>query len=769
VTGADLALPGVVGALLALSALTPTLARRLGRDAGYVLAFAFTIALGALVPGILDAVRGAGPSASFAWIPSLGLRLTLRMDALAALFTGLILGIGALVMAYTARYLKPGGRDGRRLYAQLVAFAAAMLGLVLAGDAIALFVFWELTSVASFFLIGGSGDPSSSRSAMRAFVVTGIGGLALLAGLILLSAEAGSSDLATILARAGSVRASSVFPAVAVLLLVGVATKSALFPFHFWLPGAMVAPTPVSTYLHSATMVKAGIYLLLRIAPLFDGVHVWTTAVVLLGLGTAVLGAALALKQHDLKALLAYSTVSQLGFLAALAGLGTQKGTLAACAHLVAHALYKATLFMIVGILDREAGSRDIRELSGLRKVMPLAAATAGLAGLSMAGFPPMLGFVSKEEAFSAFLSTPGGGWLATVASVLAVTASTLTFAYGVRIFEGAFGGPLRQPHLFEPSRAFLAPAIVTAAAGVVLGPGIGLLDPAAVAVAADATGRSGGYHLALWHGLTPALGMSAITAAVGLSLVAVRRAIDRATDRMRWSWSGPVAFDRSYAGLLRLGTWSAVGSDDRGPDRTLAAVLIAVLAAAWGYLAIRGSDLPTGSAPVGTGDWPVLLLLTSAAVVVVVSRDRIAAIASLGLVGFALALLYALLGGADLAITQVLVETLTIALVVLVLRRLPRRFPRVAPARVAGAAAMAGAVGLAAAVVTDALIGRRELSAAGAYFLRAAEPVAGGRNVVNTILVDFRAMDTLGEIAVLGLAAIGAVGLVVAALGRRS
>jgi multicomponent Na+:H+ antiporter subunit A len=768
-SAADLTLASVLGGLFILSALTPAVVRRLGRDAGYALAAAFAIAFVALVPGALDAVRGPGPSISIPWIPSLGVRISLRMDALGALFAGVIVGVGALVMAYTPRYLKPGGSHDARLYAQLVFFAAAMLGLVLAEDAIALFVFWELTSVASFFLIGGSGGPTPSRSAMRAFVVTGAGGLALLVGLVLLSLEAGSSDLGDILARAESLRSSGVFPVAAALLLLGIATKSALFPFHFWLPGAMVAPTPVSTYLHSATMVKAGIYLLLRTAPLFDGVHAWTVAVVLLGLGTAVLGASLALLQHDLKALLAYSTVSQLGFLAALAGLGTQRGTLAACAHLVAHALYKATLFMIVGVLDREAGSRDIRKISGLRKVMPLAAATTGLAGLSMAGFPPMLGFVSKEEAFSAFLSIPGGGWLAAAATALAVTASTLTFVYGVRIFEGAFGGPLLQPHLFEPSRSFLGPAIVTAAAGLVLGPGIGLLDPIAVAVAADATDRAGGYHLALWHGLTPALGMSAITVSVGLALVSIRRSIDRAADAVRWTWNGAIAFDRLYAGMLWLGARVGVGSRDQGPARSLASVLLLVVVAGAGLLTTWQSGPPAPPAPVGAGDWPVLALIAPAVAVVVASHDRIAAIAALGLVGFALALLYALLGGADLAITQVLVETLTVALVVLVFRRLPRRFPRVPAARVAAAAAVAIPIGVGAAAATTALIGRRGLSDAGAYFLEAAEPVTGGRNVVNTILVDFRAVDTLGEIAVLGLAAIGAAGLVLAALGRRS
>jgi multicomponent Na+:H+ antiporter subunit A len=759
----------VLGSLFGVAALTPWIARRLGRDTGYVLAAIFALGLAALVPAMTSAVGGSAPTFSVAWVPSLGLRFTLRMDALAALFTCLVLGIGAVVMAYAARYLKAGGPHEGRLYAQLALFAASMLGLVLAGDALLLFVFWELTSVSSFLLIGGSGNPNASRSAMQAFLVTALGGLALLAGLLLLTVVTGTSDLAAIVADADRVRDAVVFPAIAVLLLLGAATKSALFPFHFWLPGAMVAPTPVSTYLHSATMVKAGIYLLLRTAPLFEGVHAWTVTLVLLGLGTSVLGALLALKQHDLKALLAYSTVSQLGFLAALAGVGTQKAALAACAHLVAHALYKATLFMVVGIIDREAGSRDIRELSGLRRAMPWTAAATGLAGLSMAGLPPLLGFVSKEEAFAAFAAVPGGGWLTAVASVLAVLAAVITFGYGARIFEGAFGGPLTQ-QLYEPARLFLAPATLTGIAGLVLGVGVGLLDPLAQAVAEVVTGTAITEHLALWHGLTPALAMSAVTIAAGLVLVSARRRVDRLSDAIRWGWTGAKGFDLTYEAVLGFGGSVASTSDRPGPAPYVGAVLVTTVAASLGAWVAWGGDLGLPPAPsVELSDWPVLLLLAPAVAVVASARNRIAAIAALGLVGFALALLYALLGAPDLAITQVLVETLTVAFVVLVFRRLPRRFPRGGRRRAVGAGVAALTVGVLAAAGTQGLAGRREISEAGAYYLDAAEAETGGRNVVNTILVDFRALDTLGEIGVLALAAIGAVGLVTVARRRRS
>ncbi len=754
--------------LAVAAAAAPILVRRFDRDAGYPLAAVFVAAGAVLVPSILAAVDGTSTSVSFEWIPSLGVRLSLRMDGLSALFSGLIIGIGTLTMAYAARYLKP-GRAAGRMYAQLSLFATAMLGLVLAGDIVLLFVFWELTSVTSFLLIGGAGGPGSSRPATRAFVVTGAGGLALFAGLILLTIVTGTSDLVSILADAQAVRDSSLFPAIAVLLLLGAATKSALFPFHFWLPGAMVAPTPVSTYLHSATMVKAGIYLLLRTAPLFDGVHGWTVSVVLLGLGTSVMGAFLALGQHDLKALLAYSTVSQLGFLAALAGLGTQKAALAATAHLVAHALYKATLFMVVGIIDREAGSRDIRDLSGLRRAMPWTAAATGLAGLSMAGIPPLLGFVSKEEAFSAFASAPGGGWLAVVASVLAVAASAMTLAYGVRIFEGAFGGSLRQK-LYEPARPFLAPAAITAAAGLVLGPAVRVLDPLAQAVALDVTGTTGTYHLALWHGPTVALAMSGITIALGLTLSAMKRVTDRVADTIRPRPHGADVYDHTYDGLLRLGGRVAATADAPGVAPYVGAVLASLVASIGLAWVAWGGDLGLDPAPAtDLIDWPVVLLLLAPVAVVITARDRIAAVAALGLVGFALALFYALIGAPDLAITQVLVETLTVALVVLVFRRLPRRSAPSGATRRRIAASVAIVVGSMAAAGTYLLTGRRSLSDAGAYYLAAAEPETGGRNVVNTILVDFRALDTLGEIAVLALAALGAVGLVASVRRGRS
>ncbi len=729
--------------------------------AGYVLMVVYLAGGAALLFHLPTILGGGRITFSAPWIPGLGLRFSLVLDGLSLVFALVVLGIGAAVMAYTPRYLGAHGAHGP-LLGLLTAFAGSMLGLVLAGDAFLLFAFWELTSVISFLLIGGKGDEAARSAATRALLVTALGGLLMLAGLVLMSVASGTTDLDGILAHPGRVTADARGAAVLALLLVGAFTKSAQVPFHFWLPGAMVAPTPVSTYLHAATMVKAGIYLLARFAPLYAGREPWTYVIILTGLTTAVYGAATALKQHDLKLLLAYSTVSQLGFLMALVGVGTFPALAAAIVHTFAHALYKSTLFMVVGIVDREAGSRDIRELSGLRRAMPLTAVVTGMAGLSMAGIPPFLGFVSKEEAFGAFLREPGPAWLRPAASTLATIAAVMTFAYGLRIFSGAFGGPLQQ-RLREPALSFLAPAAVTAVLGALLGPAVSGLNPILERAAESATGRGGSVKLALWHGFTPALGLSTITILGGGLLYLVRDRVDRLGDRLRAPTSGSAIFDASHRGLLRFGERVARLSLPVSTAGYVAwiiagAALPGILAwVAWGPEVVGRSPR---SSPL---EWILVLAVASAALGLIWARARVAAIATAGALGFLVALFFALLGGPDLAITQLLVETLTVVLAVLVLRRLPARFARVSRRRRLGAICGAVAVGTVAALATAVFTGRRELSDVGAYLLRAAPETAGGRNVVNTILVDFRALDTLGEITVVAVAALGAAALVLA------
>ena len=388
--------------------------RVLGRDAGWPLALVLLASTG-LVLAQAPQVLGAGTPIEFAkpWMPEIGVELRLRMDGVGWLFALLVNGVGALILAYSARYFPPGPRLG--FYALMTLFALAMTGLVLADDVVLLFVFWELTTVASFLLIGLSGR-SGHAPAIRALLTTVVGGLALMTAVILMALRTGTTRLSTILADPVWAEDPAFSSTVAVLVILAAFTKSAQFPFHYWLPDAMAASTPVSAYLHAAAMVKAGVFLLMRFTPALAELPLWNYTLITFGLVTAVVGAVFALQQYDLKKLAAYSTVSQLGLLVAVIGVGTEAALVAAAVHTFAHALFKAALFMTVGVVDHEVGSRDLRELGGLRRALPLTAAAGGVAAVSMAGLPPLLGFASKEEAFGAFLGAPGVAWFALLA-----------------------------------------------------------------------------------------------------------------------------------------------------------------------------------------------------------------------------------------------------------------------------------------------------------------------------------------------------------------
>jgi multicomponent Na+:H+ antiporter subunit A len=741
-----------LAAMAGLAILAPILARRLGRDAGYVLAIGFVgvaVLLGVLGPEVLS---GETPVASWPWISGLDVSLTLRLDGLTALFAILVLGVGALILAYCPRYLRPGHQHDA-IYFQLTAFGGAMLGLILAGDLVLLYVFWELTSILSFFLIGSSGARGSAPAA-RALLITTAGGLALLTAIVLVGVELGTTDLASVLAAREQLLDSPVAPAVAALIILAAFTKSAQVPFGFWLPGAMVAITPVSAYLHAATMVKAGIYLLLRFTTVYAAQPGWSLTLLAVGLLTAIIGALRALREHDLKSLLAYSTVSQLGLLVAAIGVGTTVALAAAVLHTFAHALFKATLFMLVGIIDREAGSRDIRQISGLRRVMPVTATLTGLAGLSLAGVAPLIGFVSKESLFEGFASAtlfPGAG---TIAAALAVTASALTFAYGVRLFYGAFAGPTMQRELYEPSWLFLGPAGVAALATAALGPGVSSLNPLMRRAIVDVEPWGTPPSFSLWHGPSPELLLSGVTIALGSTLFLARDRVDRLLKRLPED-RGALRFEKLIATLIRLG--AAIGRPDH--SRSVRAFLARplaglVLLAAAGLGVATG--LPGAYPPSGALDWGVLVLLVAAVSAVVSMRSTLGSVVALGVVGMLVTTWFITAGAPDVALTLLLVEILTAVVAAFALRGLPSRFPSVRRAGVLTAGGLAGLVGIAAGAGTFALTGRRDLSAAGDYYLDVAEEQTGGRNVVNTILVDFRGLDTLGEISVLGAAALG-------------
>ena len=782
--------------LSALAVVVPGLARRLGRDTGFVVAGALLVALGVMLAAAPRALTDDPVGMARPWLPAQDIWFALRLDALGLLFAVIVLGVGAAVLAYAARYLDVEEADTGRILGLLTFFAASMLGLVLADDLIVLFVFWELTSISSFLLIGGEGR-KAGPPATRALLVTSLGGLALLAGLLLLGIEAGTTSLSAVLADPDAVLASPRAPAIAVLVMLGAVTKSAQLPWHFWLPGAMVAPTPISTYLHAATMVKAGIYLLQRLSPVFGALPVWHVGLVLLGFTTAVFGAVVALTKHDLKALLAYSTISQLGLLVGLIGLGTPRALTAAALHTLAHALFKAALFMTVGVVDHATGTRDLRELGGLRRALPRTAAAGGLAALSMAGLPPLLGFVSKEEAFTALLGAAGGelaagaaagalapggpAWLGPVAVVLAATASLGTVAYTARWYLGIFEGPPRAGSDRDPSPdsgsgaavpttlhripvALQAPGLVLAVLGLGFGLTVPVLDQLVGAVARTTAGLDAaadpGVHLALWHGLNAPLALSAAVVAVGGLLVLGRRGVQRMQSRWHTP-DGAAVFDAAYRGALALGRTVGRPATSLSPAWYLLpilAALTAVGATALGAGGVSVAGTPAASEP---SDWALVVLLAASVLAVVQARSRLAAVTALGLTGFLVAGWFVLLGAPDLALTQLLTETLTVAVVIVVFRRLPETFFRGGGYRKLGAALVAVLIGTLAGAATYALTSRRERAAIGTRFLDEGESVTGGTNVVNTILVDFRALDTLGEVTVLAVATLGIYALV--------
>ncbi|MFD0313457.1 Na+/H+ antiporter subunit A [Streptomyces flavalbus] len=734
--------------------------RRLGRAVWPVAALVPLAVVGwasARAAGVLD---GAVHTASLAWAPSLGLTVDLRLDALSLLMLWIVAGVGALVLLYCRYYVE---RDGGQLAALLLLFAGVMAGLVLADGLFVLYVFWELTTVVSFLLIAGRGESAEERRAARqALLVTTAGGLVMLLGFVLLASAAGTQRISAIVADPP--RGDTVTVAV-VLVLVGAFAKSAQFPLHGWLPAAMVAPTPVSAYLHAAAMVKAGVYLVARLAPALAEVGPWRPMVLAVGLGTLVLGAWRALRALDLKLLLAYGTISELGLLTALLGAGTRTAAVAGAVLLMAHASFKSALFLSVGIVDRRTGTRDVRELSGLGRRMPVLCAVAVLAAASMAGLPPLLGYLAHEAAVEALWHGPGlaaHGWL----TGALVAGFALTLAYSARFLRGAFGGPVTGAveRARRPEPGFLAPVAVLSAAGLVLG--VGYAGTAAVAEAyADVfpAGPDGPYELKLWHGFTGVLGLSALALLIGFALhLCLRRLPYGTARRLPRLPDAQAVFERVLAGVDRVAV-AVTGRIQVGSLPVYLTVLLTTVVVVPGVaLAAAAPTLGSPSAwwsPVE----PVLgVLVLVAAGAVVAARHRLTGVLLAGAVGYGVAGIFLVRGAPDLALTQLLVETMTLVVVVLVLRRMPSRFGpgrTVTRARLLRAAA-ACAVGVFVICFALAASAARRAPAVSAQQVRHATE-AGADNVVNAIVVDFRALDTLGEISVLLVAAVGVVSLV--------
>ena len=748
---------------LALALVAPAVGARTGRRVFLLVAVAPLATCAWAATRADDVLAGRPVQETTAWVPGLGLTVDLRLDPLSLLMVVLVSGVGTLVLLYCARYFGAGQAGVGRFAGVLVAFSGAMLGLVLADGLLLLYVFWELTSVTSFLLIGFDDEQEDSRrAAVQALLVTTLGGLVMLVGLIVLGQAAGTTSITELLADPPQ---GGLVPVALVCLLVGAFTKSAQVPFHPWLPAAMAAPTPVSAYLHAAAMVKGGVYLVALLAPAFAGVAPWRPLVLSVGLATMLVGGWRALRQTDLKRLLAFGTVSQLGFLLVLMGAGTREAALAGAALLLAHGLFKSALFLSVGVVDHATGTRDLRELSGVGRGLPVLAVSAGAAAASMAAVPPLLGFLSKEAAYEAFLHG-GPGDLVVLAGV--VLGSVLTGAYSARFVWGAFarkpGVPDTVAH--RPSPALLAPVAVLAAGGVVLGLAPGLVDPLVQAYAGAYPGEE--EHLALWHGLSPALLLSAATLGGAAALFVLRepvRAAQRAVHRVAGRVDADDAYERTLAGVdgLALRTTSVVqtGSLPAYLGTVLVTLVVLPGAAFWSGTRVSG-DLRLWDSPLQAG---VALAIAVAAVVTARAHRRFSAVLYLGAVGYGTAVLFVLQGGPDLGLTQFLVETLTVVLFVFVLRRLPSSF---APhrLRLSQAARAAVALGVGAFVTTAVLVSGQARTApptASQAYLDRSYADGGGSNVVNVVLVDFRGLDTLGEITVLTVAALGVSSLVLA------
>lgn len=743
-----------------IGALLPALMIRAGRNACAMTTGAVTLLAFVMLMTMAPAVfRGEVLQAQIEWLPALGLSANFFLDGLGLLFAGMILGVGLLIILYARFYLS--GKDPMgQFYTYLLLFQGAMLGIVISDNVLLLLVFWELTSLSSFLLIGyWKHLPEGRQGARMALAVTGAGGLAMIGGMLILGDIAGSYDLTVILTKGEEIRASEWYLPALILILLGAFTKSAQFPFHFWLPHAMAAPTPVSAYLHSATMVKAGIFLLARMWPVLAGTPEWFYLVATTGLITMVLGALIALFKDDLKALLAFSTVSHLGLLTLLLGLGTKFGVVAAIFHIINHLTFKAALFMSAGIVDHEAHTRDIKRLGGLRTLMPITATIACLAALSMAGIPLFNGFLSKEMMLEAAVHTE---WYENplIVPVLATIGALLSVAYSFRFIWHTFFGPVRDdypstPH-DPPFGMWAAPAFLV---GLVILIGIFpkfFVGPL-VAVASDAAfggGEKPYYALKIWHGFNTALYMSIAAVVGGLILLLLHRWLDRA-----WSATprpeAKTIFEALLDKVIRLCRWIAEGTHDGSITRYLA--IFAVSTVALGLVAWSGGGMtaPTRAmipmTPLAVVGW--LLLVGATLTLVTVHHNRFRALIVISIIGLMISSGFVYLSAPDLALTQISVETVTILLLLLALYFLPKETPRESPmwlkARDAVIALVSG--GAVAALAYAFML--RDVSVISDFHLANSYTGGGGTNVVNVILVDFRGYDTYGEIIVLGIA----------------
>ena len=746
-------------ALAALVVLTPVITRSLGRASGWVLAAAYLGIAGLFTPTAAKVMAGGTPEQSYEWIPALNVDLALRADGIGVIFTYIALIIGAIVLVYSTSYLSQGRNTS--FYWLMVIFTFSMVMLVLSNDLLLLFVCWELTSLASFFLIARSGSPAQAPS-LRTMLITFIGGLSLLVATGTIITVTGTTNVHEALTSSIWFEQPMVTTLVAVLVAVSAMTKSAQFPFHSWLPDAMAAATPVSAYLHAAAVVKAGVFLLLRFSPAFHTTAAWNTLLIVAGLITACIGGWFALNQHDVKKLMAYSTVSQLGLITAVIGIGTDAAIAAATLHIIAHALFKSGLFMMVGVVDHLAGTRELTRIPRMLRAAPASFAVMIIGCASMAGIPPLLGFVSKESLFTAFSDTPGAGWTAWAALLVAVGASVLTFAYCAKTVWGAFidGKPVERTQLGHGSPVMLIAAGIPIVASIPLSFVLFAFDnPLNQVVSAAIPASAESVHLALWHGFNKELVASLLIIAVGVLIIANRSKVFVFFHRATLGFDGADVIAGLGRGLEYFGRGLSLVVRPLNSGPYLATSMGGLAVLAFISVPLIYSDLP----PLQEGlsepvDIVLLILITIAVLVVCTSHSRLTTVVALSSVGILATAQILALGAPDVTLTQLLVEAMTIIVIMLVLQKLPRSFWKY-PKRLQGTRALfAIFVGAAATMLTLTLNGRRERSDLGLYYIEHAPDISGGHNIVNTILVEFRALDTLGELTVLGMAGIAIV-----------
>ena len=749
----------VFGLVAATVVLSPVLVRAIDRRAGWVIGPVFFVAAGILANAARD---GATPAFSTTWAndllgPGTVVELGMRADGLSLFFALLALGIGGMVMLYSAAYL-PENDGNTSFYTIMTAFSLSVLLLVTAGDVVVLFIGWELVSIASFLLIARSGS-SGEAGSFRTLALTFFGGLTLLAGLAVAAVSAGTTQLDGILTSDVWADNPRLTTTVAVLIAFSGFTKAAQFPFHFWLPEAMAAATPVSAFLHAAAVVKAGVYLLLRFSAIFGSNPTWNVILVAFGLGTALMSALFAITKTDLKHLTAYSTVSHLGWIVAAVGVGTPAAFAAALVHTLAHALFKSSLFMLIGVIDHETGTRDIRRLGKIYDKMPFTFASVVVAAASMAAVPPLFGFVSKESILEAFHSTQYGAPLL----VLAGLAAFLTFVYSAKIVFGAFiDGTRDMSGVHEAPVALWLPAAIPGLLSVPVVFGLPLIDgPVTRAVHSITGDDSFESHLALWHGVTWPFIVSALVLVAGIAFIFVRKPVYKALEnKMLLPYTGNEILRMIVNGSTDIGRAAGAMANSYNPSRHLkwpVGVIVALGLATMLFTTGVDGVVPAPRTEGLTNYWDLLplFIIVVSVVGMMATTKRMTAALLLGTTGVGVSLQMLLLGAPDVALTQFTVEALTVVVIMMVLRYQPRLFPDVSKRRKTLSAIFAVVAGVVACAGVYALTGRQDRSELAMWYLNETGPLTGGDNIVAVILVEFRSFDTLGELSVLGMAAV--------------